>query len=152
MHALRSLWLTNEQVTQNAKESLVDLAGTVMSINHSELLLNEIDRLNNDSFCACCTCLFFIAKWPKSLNDVWHKAGMRGLGFFCFRIPLCKQPLRYDFLNKKRTPAIGHCFARGFLPNGGHPLVLFIWKLEPKSCIANRRLVSLLGVTLRCSQ
>ena len=85
VHALRSLWLTDGQVTQNAKESLVDLAGTVRSINHSELLLNEIDRLNNDSFCACCTCLFFIANWPKRLNDVWHKAVMRGLG-----IRLCK--------------------------------------------------------------
>lgn len=84
VHALRSLWLTDEQVTQNAKGSLVDLAGTVMSINHSELLLNEIDRLNNDSFCACCTCLFFIANWPKRLNDVWHKAVMRGLGIRLF--------------------------------------------------------------------
>ena len=84
VHALRSLWLTDEQVTQNAKESLVDLAGTVMNINHSELLLNEIDRLNNDSFCACCTCLFFIANWPKRLNDVWHKAVMRGLGIRLF--------------------------------------------------------------------
>ena len=84
VHALRSLWLTDEQVTQNAKESLVDLAGTVMSINHSKLLLNEIDSLNNDSFCACCTCLFFIANWPKRLNDVWHKAVMRGLGIRLF--------------------------------------------------------------------
>ena len=45
--------------------------------------------------------------------------------YVCFRIALCKQPLRYDFLYKKRKPAIGHRFARGFLPNGGHPLVLF---------------------------
>lgn len=84
VHALRSLWLTNEQVAQNANESLDDLAGTVMSINHSELLLNEIDRLNNDLFSACCTCLFFIANWPKRLNDVWHKAVMRGLGIRLF--------------------------------------------------------------------
>lgn len=56
-----------------------------MSINHSELLLNEIDRLQNDSFCACCTCLFFIANWPKRLNDVWHKAVMRGLGIRLFQ-------------------------------------------------------------------
>ena len=84
VHALRSLWLTDVQVTQNAKESLADLAGTVMSINHSELLLNEIDRLNNDSFCACCTCLFFIANWPKRLNDVLNKAFKRGLGIRLF--------------------------------------------------------------------
>lgn len=37
--------------------------------------------------------------------------------------------LRYDVLNEKRRSAIGHCFARGFLPNGGHPLVLVTWKL-----------------------
>lgn len=84
VHALRSLWLTNEQVTQNAKDSLADLAGAVMSINHSALLLNEIDRLQNDSFCACCTCLFFIANWPMRLNEVWHKAVMRGLGIRLF--------------------------------------------------------------------
>lgn len=35
--------------------------------------------------------------------------------------------LRYAGLNKKRRPAAGHSFARGFLPNGGHPLVLFRW-------------------------
>lgn len=60
--------------------------------------------------------------------------------------------LRYDVLNEKRKPAMGHSFARGVLPNGGHPLVLFRWKLEPKSCIANRRLARLLGVTVRCLQ
>lgn len=65
---------------------------------------------------------------------------------------LFKQPLGYDLLNEKRKPAMGHSFARGFLPNGGHPLVLFRWRLEPKSCIANRRLVRLLGVTVRCLQ
>lgn len=84
VHALRSLWLTNGQVAQETNEYLADLAETVVSINHSELLLNEIDRLNNDSFCACCTCLFFIANWPKRLNDVWHKAVMRGLGIRLF--------------------------------------------------------------------
>lgn len=35
--------------------------------------------------------------------------------------------LRYAGLNKKRRPAAGHSFAGGFLPNGGHPLVLFRW-------------------------
>lgn len=65
---------------------------------------------------------------------------------------LFNQPLGYDLLNEKRKPAMGHSFARGFLPNGGHPLVLFRWKLEPKSCIANRRLARLLGVTVRCLQ
>lgn len=65
---------------------------------------------------------------------------------------LFKQPLGYDLLNEKRKPAMGHSFARGFLPNGGHSLVLFRWKLEPKSCIANRRLARLLGVTVRCLQ
>lgn len=65
---------------------------------------------------------------------------------------LCKQPLGYDLLNEKRKPAMGHSFAGGFLPSGGHPLVLFRLKLEPKSCIANRRLARLLGVTVRCSQ
>ena len=84
VHALRSLWLTNGRVTQETNEYLADLAETVVSVNHSELLLNEIDRLQNDSFCACCTCLFFIANWPKRLNDVWHKAVMRGLGIRLF--------------------------------------------------------------------
>lgn len=84
VHALRSLWLTNGQVTQEINEYLADLAETVLSINQSELLFNEIDRLQNDSFCACCTCLFFIANWPKRLNDVWHKAVMRGLGIRLF--------------------------------------------------------------------
>lgn len=84
VHALRSLWLTDEQVTQEINEYLADLAETVVSINHSELLFNEIDRLQNDSFCACCTCLFFIANWTKRLNDVWHKAVMRGLGIRLF--------------------------------------------------------------------
>lgn len=84
VHALRSLWLTNEQATQNANECMADLASTVAEINHSELLLNEIDRLNNDSFCACCTCLFFIANWPKRLNDVLNKAIKRGLGIRLF--------------------------------------------------------------------
>lgn len=60
--------------------------------------------------------------------------------------------LRYDVLNEKRKPAMGHSFARGFLPSGGYPLVLFRLKLEPKSCIANRRLARLLGVTVRCCQ
>ena len=76
--------LTSEQVTQNANESVADLAAAVVGINHSELLLNEIDRLNNDSFCACCTCIFFIANWPKRLNDVWNKAIKRGLGIRLF--------------------------------------------------------------------
>lgn len=72
---------------------------------------------------------------------------------FCLlSIWLCKQPLRHDVLNEKRTPAIGHCFARGFLPNGGHPLVLFRLKLVPNHCVANRRLVGLLDVTVKCSQ
>lgn len=84
VHALRSLWLTNGQVTQEINEYLADLAETVLSINHSELLFNEIDRLQNDSFCACCTCLFFIANWPKRLNDVWRKAVRRGLGIRLF--------------------------------------------------------------------
>ena len=88
VHALRSLWLTNGQVMPIANESLADLAATVAGINHSELLLNEIDRLNNDSFCACCTCLFFIANWPKRLNDVLNKAIKRGLGIRLFyRVP-----------------------------------------------------------------
>lgn len=80
VHALRSLWLTNERVTQNANESVADLAATVVGVDHSELLLNEIGRLQNGSFCACCTCIFFIANWPKRLNDVWSKAIKRGLG------------------------------------------------------------------------
>lgn len=84
VHALRSLLLTNEQVAQNANEWMADLAAAVADINHSELLLNEIDRLNNDSFCACCTCLFFIANWPKRLNDVMNKAIKRGLGIRLF--------------------------------------------------------------------
>lgn len=84
VHALRSLWLTNEQATQNANECMADLAATVADINHSKLLLNEIGRLNNDSFCACCTCLFFIANWPKRLNDVLNKAIKRGLGIRLF--------------------------------------------------------------------
>lgn len=74
----------NEQATQNANECMADLAATVADINHSELLLNEIDRLNNDSFCACCTCLFFIVNWPKRLNDVLNKAIKRGLGIRLF--------------------------------------------------------------------
>lgn len=84
VHALRSLWLTNEQETPIENESLTDLAATVAGINHSELFLNEIDRLNNDSFCACCTCLFFIANWPKRLNEVLNKAIKRGLGIRLF--------------------------------------------------------------------
>ena len=47
--------------------------------------------------------------------------------------------LRYDVLNKKRRPAIGHSFARGFLPNGGHPLVLFRWNSEVRGKIGNLR-------------
>ena len=47
---------------------------------------------------------------------------------------------------------MGHRFARGFLPNGGHPLVLFRLKLVPNCCVANRRLVGLLDVSVRCSQ
>ena len=35
--------------------------------------------------------------------------------------------LRYDVLNEKRKHTACRCFARGFLPNGGHPLVLFRW-------------------------
>lgn len=58
--------------------------------------------------------------------------------------------LRYVVLNEKRMPAIGHRFARGFLPNGGHPLVLFRLKLVSNRCAASRRLVRLLGVTVRC--
>ena len=84
VHALRSLLLTNEQPAQNVNESVADLAATVVGVDHSELLLNEIDRLNNDSFCACCTCLFFIANWPKRLNDVLNKAIKRGLGIRLF--------------------------------------------------------------------
>lgn len=80
VHTLRSLWLTNEQVTQNANEPVADLAATVVGVDHSELLLNEIGRLQNGSFYACCTCIFFIANWPKRLNDVWNKAIKRGLG------------------------------------------------------------------------
>lgn len=59
--------------------------------------------------------------------------------------------LRYDVLNKKRKPAVGHRFARGFLSNGGHPLVLFRWKMGPNRCVANRRLIGSLDVTVRCS-
>lgn len=55
-------------------------------------------------------------------------------------------------LNEKRSPAVGHRFARGFLHYGGHPLVLFRWKMEPNHCVANRRLVGSLDVTVRCSQ
>lgn len=47
---------------------------------------------------------------------------------------------------------MGHRFARGFLPSGGHPLVLFRLKLVPNRCVANRRLVGLLDVTVRFSQ
>lgn len=60
--------------------------------------------------------------------------------------------LRYDVLNEKRRPAMGHYFARGFLPNGGHPLVLFRLKLVPNRRVANRRLAGLLEVTVRVSQ
>lgn len=35
--------------------------------------------------------------------------------------------MRYAYRNKKRRSAGGHRFARGFLPNGGHPLFLFGW-------------------------
>ena len=80
VHALRSLLLTSEQATQNANESVADLAAAVAGVDHSELLLKEIGRLQNGSFCACCTCIFFIANWPKRLNDVWNKAIKRGLG------------------------------------------------------------------------
>ena len=72
----------------------------------------------------------------------------------CFQLSsrqLHRQSLRYDVLNEKRKPAIGHSFVRGFLPNGGHPLVLFRWKLGPNRCVANRCLVGLLDVTVRCS-
>lgn len=72
--------LTSEQATQNANESVADLAAAVAGVDHSELLLKEIGRLQNGSFCACCTCIFFIANWPKRLNDVWNKAIKRGLG------------------------------------------------------------------------
>ena len=37
VHALRSLWLTNEQMMPIANESLADLAATVAGINHSEI-------------------------------------------------------------------------------------------------------------------
>ena len=84
VHALRSLLLTSEQVTQNANESVADLAAAVAGVDHSELLLKEIGRLQNGSFCACCTCIFFIANWPKRLNDVWNKAIKRGLGIRLF--------------------------------------------------------------------
>ena len=60
--------------------------------------------------------------------------------------------VRYDVLNKKRKPAIGHRFARGFFPNGGHPLVLFCLKLVPNRCVAKHRSVGSLDVTVRCSQ
>ena len=74
---------------------------------------------------------------------------------------ICVQPLfekvmlRYDVLSEKRRPAIDHCFARGFLPNGGHPLVLFKWRLGTNVCILivpDYRLVGLLDDTVRCSQ
>lgn len=84
VHVLRSLWLTDVQLSQNGDEPLADLSATVVSIDHSALLQKEIDRLHNDSLCACCTCLFFIANWPKRLNDVWTKAIKRGLGIRLF--------------------------------------------------------------------
>lgn len=47
--------------------------------------------------------------------------------------------LRYDVLNEKRRRAIGHRFARGFLPKGGHPLVLFRWRFWGADiCISDR--------------
>ena len=66
-----------------------------------------------------------------------------------------KVMLRYDVLSEKRRPAIDHCFTRGFLPNGGHPLVLFKWRLGTNVCILivpDYRLVGLLDDTVRCSQ
>lgn len=43
--------------------------------------------------------------------------------------------LRYDVLNEKRRRAIGHRFARGFLPKGGHPLVLFRWRFGERTSV-----------------
>lgn len=63
--------------------------------------------------------------------------------------------LRYDVLNEKRRSAMGHRFARGFLPNGGHPLVLFRWKLGRTAAFLNVPdycPVGMIGVTVRCSQ
>ena len=60
--------------------------------------------------------------------------------------------LRYDVLNEKQRPAMGLCFARGFLPNGGHPLVLFKWKFGTSNRIPDHCPVGLLNVTVRFSQ
>lgn len=63
--------------------------------------------------------------------------------------------LRYDVLNEKQRSAIGHRFARGFLPNGGHPLVLFRWKLGRTAAfliVADYRPVWLIGFTVRFTQ
>lgn len=60
--------------------------------------------------------------------------------------------LRYDVLNKKQRPAIVYSFARGFLPNGGHPLVLFRRKLGANVCIPDHCPAGFLNVTVRFSQ
>lgn len=63
-----------------------------------------------------------------------------------------KVMLRYDVLNKKRRPAIDHCFAKGFLPNGGHPLVLFRWRFGTSNRIPDHCPAGFLNVTVRFSQ
>lgn len=84
VHAVRALGITNEKKTDFDLERADDLAEMAAGGNHSVLLKKEINRLNNDMPCACCTCLFFIANWPKRLNDIWGKATMRGLGIRLF--------------------------------------------------------------------
>lgn len=84
VHTVRALEITNEQRTDFDLEHVDDLAEMAAGVNHSLLLNKEINRLNKDMLCACCTCLFFIANWPKRLNDIWGKAVMRGLGIRLF--------------------------------------------------------------------
>ena len=58
--------------------------------------------------------------------------------------------LRYDVFNEKRRLAMGHRFARGFLPNGGHPLVLFRWRFGERTSafliVPDWRSIGLIGV------
>lgn len=84
VHAVRALGITNEQKTDFDLERVDDLAEMAAGVNHSVLLNKEINRLNRDMLCACSTCLFFIANWPKRLNDIWGKGTTRGLGIRLF--------------------------------------------------------------------
>lgn len=84
VHALRAHGIINEQTTSFDSGFAAGLSEMASGVNHSALLSKEIDRLDRDMLCACCTCLFFIANWPKRLNDIWGKATMRGLGIRLF--------------------------------------------------------------------